>query len=147
MWKPIRRVRGKFGALSMLAPSLMMVAFSGCWSDGSSGQEQETQGGGRVGGGLSVHPLDTAILFPLPEVAAADSLLRASTSGAKGELLPSYAVNALPALTARKNSEVVPLLRVVSANIDPCFPSGVEGKVDDAGVSQCRKQIRSFCSL
>lgn len=143
MKEPTYRLRGAFIAPSVLALSIVASAFAGCSSesDGSNG------GSGADGGVVdatmaSVHPLDTAILFPLPETAATDTLLRASASGAKGELFPSYAVDALPALTGAKNSEVVPLLRVVSANIDPCFPSGVDGKVDDKGVSQCRKQLR-----
>lgn len=143
MREPLDRVRGMFLGPSVLALSLIGAAFAGCSSEG-----QATSGGTGGDGGadratrISAHPLDTAILFPLPETAAADTLLRANASGAKGELIPSYAVDALPALTAGKNSELVPLLRVVSANIDPCFPSGVDGKVDDKGASLCRKQIR-----
>jgi hypothetical protein len=143
MRQPLDRIRRAYLAPSLLALSLIEAAFAGCSSESPSATGVSGGDGGADSPTvLSAHPLDTAILFPLPETAAADSLLRADASGAMGQLLPSYAVDALPALTAGKNSELVPLVRVVSANIDPCFPSGVEGKVDDKGGSLCRKQIR-----
>lgn len=90
----------------------------------------------------SVHPLDTAILFPLPARAPQDALLRYDSAGSLGALLPSYASSQLPALSAGRNADLWPTLRVVAANIDPCFPSGIDGKVDERGGSLCRKQLR-----
>ena len=90
----------------------------------------------------TAHPLDTAILFPLPEPAADAAALRVDSAGEKGVLLPKYASDELPALSSKRNADLLPLLRVVALNIDPCFPSGVFGKTDGDGTSLCRKQIR-----
>jgi hypothetical protein len=116
-------------AAALAASMPLSLALTGCSEDSDS-----TSG--------SIHPLDTAILFPLPETAAQDRLLRFDAAGEQGRLLPSYATGQLPALNSGRNVELWPLLRVVAANVDPCFPSGVEGKVDEQGVSQCRKQLR-----
>jgi hypothetical protein len=89
-----------------------------------------------------IHPLDTAILFPLPANGARDTLLRFDSAGSLGVLLPGYASSQLPALSSRRNADLWPTLRLVGANIDPCFPSGVDGQVDEQGTSLCRKQIR-----
>jgi hypothetical protein len=118
-------------------------ALAGCNDEAVSGDASgPAKGPAEATAALEAHPLDTAILWPLPETRAADALLRADASGKKGALVPAYAWNTLPALSAEKNATLYPKLRLVSANIDPCFPSGVEGKVDDKGVSQCRKQLR-----
>ncbi|MDX2091416.1 MAG: hypothetical protein SFX73_26385 [Kofleriaceae bacterium] len=89
-----------------------------------------------------LHPLDTAILFPLPERMESDHLLRTDDAGAHGALLPDHAVAQLPALGSTRNAELVPRLRLVAANVDPCFPSGKEGAVDAQGASLCRPQLR-----
>ncbi len=130
-----------FAGSVLLGVSMAVAGVVACSSDGSS---VEAKDGGQADGSLAatVHPLDTAILFPLPETAAQDGLLRAGSAGAKGALIPAYAWEALPALAAGKNADILPLLRLVSANVDPCFPSGVEGKVDDNGGSLCRSQLR-----
>ena len=60
---------------------------------------------------LTIHPLDTAILFPLPEDAAHDGLLRSDSRGALGELLPAYSTRELPALRPSRNADLWPALR------------------------------------
>lgn len=130
--------RGTWVAPAVLVLATLGSGFAGCASE-TRATNDDADAAAET---LSAHPLDTAILFPLPETAAVDALLRTDAAGARGALLPQYAVDSLPALGSGKNSELVPLLRVVSANIDPCFPSGVDGKVDDKGGSLCRKQIR-----
>jgi hypothetical protein len=126
------RIRGVCFVSFFLASSLAGGAIAGCTSgDGASSVQSST-----------AHPLDTAILFPLPETAEEDSLLHGDASGEKGVLIPDYVWSSIPALTAEKNADIFPKLRLVSANVDPCFPSGKDGEVDDKGVSQCRKQLR-----
>lgn len=135
-------------APSAVALSLLVAAFAGCSSSSDTSASPSASGGDAglatdaVSGPLTIHPLDTAILFPLPTTAAKDALLRAEASGARGVLVPDYAWASLPALGAEKNADLLPRLRLVAANIDPCFPSGVDGKLDEQGASLCRKQVR-----
>ena len=116
-------------AAALAAALSLLLAQTSCSTDSSSKS-------------ATIHPLDTAILFPLPDTAEQDQLLRFDSAGSLGRLLPGYATSQLPALDAGRNVELWPRLRVVAANVDPCFPSGVEGKVDEQGTSQCRKQLR-----
>jgi hypothetical protein len=136
---PRRDRRGTSLALSLLALTAVSAAWRGCSEGDDASGSAETA---PAPAAISVHPLDTALLFPLPSQASEDRLLRANDAGALGELLPAYAFGTLPALGAGKNADLLPRLRVVSANVDPCFPSGVEGKVDAQGASQCRHQLR-----
>ena len=138
------RICGVVLAPSLAALSLVVAAFAGCSSSSDTPVASAGDGGGTLEATapLTIHPLDTAILFPLPATAGQDALLRAEASGARGVLVPGYAWDSLPALGAEKNADLRPRLRLVAANIDPCFPSGVDGKVDDQGGSLCRKQVR-----
>lgn len=83
-----------------------------------------------------VTPSDTAILWPLPASLASSSLLRADAAGVGGALLPLYAYDVLPALSNGGNRALYPQLRVVAANLDPCFPD------PSVAEERCRHQIR-----
>ena len=143
MLKLKNRIHGVFPAPWAMTLSLLAAAFAGC-----SSTSDDPAGGGAeptpdaAAAALTIHPLDTAILFPLPATAADDALLHADAKGARGVLVPDYAWSSLPALASEKNADLLPRLRLVAANVDPCFPSGVDGKVDDQGGSLCRKQVR-----
>lgn len=81
---------------------------------------------------------DVSILFPLPQSGQLDTLLSPKSAGAQGELLPFSIFEHAPELTlyADKAGQYADL-RVVSARVDPCFPSLVNAPNPD-----CRFQVR-----
>lgn len=81
---------------------------------------------------------DVSILFPLPASGQLDTLLSPQSKGAQGELLPFSVFEHAPELTlyADKAGQYADL-RVVSARVDPCFPSLVNAPNPD-----CRFQVR-----
>lgn len=86
-----------------------------------SSTKLKDEGSGAVYGELGSN--DVSILFPLPESGAVDALFGA-------ELLPGAVLSHLPEVPTER-------LRVVSARIDPCFPSLVTAPSPD-----CRFQLR-----
>ncbi len=82
-----------------------------------------------------VGPHDVSVLFPLPAVLGQrTSLIGADATGTRGTLLPEATYDALPPVDAvLSNIQSYPLLRVVSARFDPCFPGLGE---------PCQNQIR-----
>jgi len=84
------RVRGVILAPPVVALSLLAAAFAGCSSTTDTSVGRTDDGGAldAATSALTIHPLDTAILFPLPATAAEDTLLRAEAGGARGVLLP-----------------------------------------------------------
>lgn len=81
---------------------------------------------------------DVSILFPLPASGQLDTLLSPRSNGAQGELLPFSIFEHAPELTlyADKAGQYADL-RVVSARVDPCFPS-----LANAPHPDCRFQVR-----
>jgi hypothetical protein len=81
---------------------------------------------------------DVSALFPLPASGELDELLSPKSQGAHGELLPFSIFEHAPELTlyADKAGQYADL-RVVSARVDPCFPSLV-----NAPNASCRFQVR-----
>jgi hypothetical protein len=83
---------------------------------------------------------DVAVLFPLPATQAADSLLRPTSEGSHGPLLPAYAqeaVDRFPAAPPGAPPGGPPALseddlRLVALNLDDCFPG------DDGGCRALR---------
>lgn len=87
-------------------------------------------------GGLDLN--DVSFLYPLPPPGQESTLLHVSAAGALGALLPRRHYDALPELVAEVDAGALyPLLRVVSARVDPCFP----GAAPPAPPS-CVKQLR-----
>lgn len=72
---------------------------------------------------------DVSILFPLPESGHLDDLLTPNSQGRFGPLLPADVADELPSASGD--------WRVVSARLDPCFPSLVGAPTPD-----CRFQLR-----
>jgi hypothetical protein len=102
----------------------------------SSTEQNPNAGHGSLVGELGAN--DVSILFPLPESGQIDQLLAPSALGEHGELLPRAVFEHAPELTlyADKAGQY-DVLRVVSARVDPCFPSLV-----GAPSPSCRFQVR-----
>lgn len=81
---------------------------------------------------------DVSILFPLPAPDRIDGLLSATDEGAHGQILPWSTFTLAPDLIAKADAaDTYAALRVVSARVDPCFPSLV-----GAPSASCRFQVR-----
>lgn len=82
-----------------------------------------------------VGPCDVSVLFPIPTVLGQrTSLIGADAEGPRGVLFPQETYDALtPVDAVLSNTQSYPLLRVVSARFDPCFPGLGEA---------CQNQIR-----
>lgn len=79
---------------------------------------------------------DVSFLIPLPMVNREASLLSVSATGVGGSLLPAELSKGLPTLVERHDpGALYDELRVVSARVDPCFPSAA---VEPACVRQVR---------
>lgn len=95
--------------------------------------------GGVDGGTTDAGPIngldlnDVAWLFPLPLVA--NDLLALDSAGPRGALLPRALYDGLPAMLPGGDAGVHDDFRVISARVDPCFPT-------DAQNPECRKQLR-----
>lgn len=121
--------------LSLLfAGALLVAAAQGCSTAAGSGEDAAGEED-ELRSRKSLFANDVSILFPLPTGAERDLLLGATSSGARGELVPQATMDRLPRLVPEGASRED--LRVVAARIDPCFP-GLG--VDDPG--GCKNQIR-----
>ncbi len=71
-----------------------------------------------------VGPHDVSVLFPIPEVLGQrTSMIGADATGLRGQLLPQDVYVALPLVdVVLSNEKSYPLLRLISARFDPCFP-------------------------
>lgn len=80
---------------------------------------------------------DITVLLPLPKSSDLSHLLRPTSDGAKGPLLPKEVYSNLPPLLDDEPSPKVysEMLHLMAIRLDPCF---VEGK----GPMACKKQIR-----
>jgi hypothetical protein len=98
------------------------------------------------GGPIAATMNDVSILFPLPcDAADLDTLLSASSSGARGTLLPGELYASIGPISGPSPSDASPLtialyssLRVVAMRIDPCFAS----LAPDPNGEGCQAQIR-----
>lgn len=87
-------------------------------------------------GGLDLN--DVSFLYPLPPPGQESTLLHVGAQGLGGPLLPRAHYDALPVLVEGQTAAgLYPLLRIVSARVDPCFP----GSAPPAPPS-CVKQLR-----
>jgi hypothetical protein len=80
---------------------------------------------------------DVSVLLPLPTDLTSDAILKTTSEGERGALLPGKYLNLLPPLAGSDHPEFVKSqLAVVGIRIDPCFPG-----IDPSG-APCRVQIR-----
>lgn len=86
----------------------------------------------------ALRPHDVSILYPLPEPHLRTTLLGTNSEGARGPLLPQRLYSALPTIEEFVEAgNTYALLRVVSARLDPCFPT-----LDESAVDGCTPQLR-----
>lgn len=86
----------------------------------------------------ALRPHDVSILFPLPEPHLRTTLLGTNSAGARGPLLPQRYFSALPTIEEFVEAgNTYSLLRVVSARLDPCFPT-----LDESDAEGCTPQLR-----
>jgi hypothetical protein len=111
--------------------ALVLLAF-GCSSTSNEPNQPPVSLEGELGAN------DVSILFPLPASGQLDTLLSPKSAGAQGELLPFSIFEHAPELTLYADrAGQYAALRVVSARVDPCFPSLV-----NAPNPNCRFQVR-----
>ncbi len=86
----------------------------------------------------ALRPHDVSILYPLPAPHLRTTLLGTNSEGARGPLLPQRYFSALPIIEEfAEAGNTYALLRVVSARLDPCFPT-----LDESAVDGCTPQLR-----
>src|SRR5690606_20350382 len=119
---------------SSLRSCAALLAMSVALSCSSS--ERHERPSDKLAGALGSN--DVSILFPLPAPDRIDGLLSATDEGAHGQILPWSTFTLAPDLIAKADAaDTYAALRVVSARVDPCFPSLV-----GAPSASCRFQVR-----